>query len=175
MKQVALLRGINVSGKNKIRMADLKALFESLGCDSVSTYLQSGNVVFESTRSLPAKEIEKAIDDQMGLEVPVLTFPASSLKFIDKKNPFLIKGEADPGHCYVTFLWETPSEQSVSSIAIPNKETGSFSMGEDIIYVHCPDGYGRTKIHTGFFEKKLNQFATTRNWKTIQALLDLSS
>ena len=172
---IALLRGINVSGKNKIRMADLKALFASLGCNPVATYLQSGNVVFGSSKAISASSIERAIKDQMGLDVPVLTLAPPELAAIFQNNPFLNKDGVDPTHCYVTFLWETPSKTLVSELELPNNETGSFSISGKYVYVHCPNGYGRSKIHNGFFEKKFDQLATTRNWKTVNALLAMSA
>ena len=172
---IALLRGINVSGKNKIRMAELKALFEGLGCESVITYLQSGNVVYDPPKILSAKSIELAIQNQMGLQVPVLTITADTLTRISKNNPFLNENDAEPAHCYVTFLWKTPSQASVAALELPNNETGRYSISNNGIYVHCPNGYGRTKIHNVFFEKKLGVLATTRNWKTVNALLAMSA
>ena len=170
---IALLRGINVSGKNKIPMADLKALFESLGCDSVSTYLQSGNVGFESRQAITGQTITQAIQDQLGLEVPALILTQSELKDLAENNPFLNDEGADPAHCYLTFLWDTPSDQQAAALETPTNETGRFSISGNSVYVHCPNGYGRTKIHTVFFEKKLDTLATTRNWKTVNALHSL--
>ncbi len=173
-QQIALLRGINVSGKNKIRMPDLKSLLEVLGCESVSTYLQSGNVVYHAARAIPAQEIQSAILNKLGLRVPVLSFSAAKLARLLQENPYIEDG-ADPAHCYVTFLWETPDIFKASKLKIPSNESGRFSFHEDSIFVYCPNGYGRTKIHTVFFEKKLGLLATTRNWKTVYALRELSS
>ncbi len=173
IRRIALLRGINVSGKNKIRMAELKSLFEDLGCESVSTYLQSGNVVYQSTSAISAQDIQSAISNQFGLEVPVLVLDGDQLTGLMQNNPFLKEG-AESAHCYVTFLWEPPSQTAINECVIPNNESGRFSITGKTIYVHCPDGYGRTKIHTVFFEKKLGLLATTRNWKTVNALLELS-
>ncbi|QXD25889.1 DUF1697 domain-containing protein [Opitutia bacterium ISCC 51] len=170
---IALLRGINVSGKNKIFMADLKDLFINLGCESVATYLQSGNVVYQSTTAISAKDIQSAISKQFGLEVPVLILAADRLKTLIQNNPFLEDG-ANTAHCYVTFPWESPDEETASNGTLPANETGRFSLKDDLIYICCPDGYGRTKIHNLFFEKKLQLLATTRNWKTVNALLELS-
>ena len=172
---IALLRGINVSGKNKIRMADLKALFEGLGCESVTTYLQSGNVVYHAPKTVSAKSIEQAIQNQLGLDVPVLTLTADTLTHISQNNPFLNSDEAEPAQCYVTFLWDSPSQTSLAELTLPQNETGRCSISDNCIYVHCPNGYGRTKIHNVFFEKKLRLLATTRNWKTVNALLEISA
>ncbi|MDA0348791.1 MAG: DUF1697 domain-containing protein [Verrucomicrobia bacterium] len=172
-KFIALLRGINVSGKNKIRMVELKALFETLGYEEVTTYLQSGNVVFNAKKKPNSSQIEKTIFDQLGPTVPVLILSQSQLDQVFSNNPFLTKGSTDPAHCYVTFLWEARSEKETQAIASPANETGSFECRDALVYVICPDGYGKTKINNQFFEKKLKVIATTRNWKTVTTLLTL--
>lgn len=171
---IALLRGINVSGKNKIRMADLKALFESLGCTSVVTYLQSGNVVFENSTNIDAQVIEQAIENTFQLQVPVLVVSVETWEKVSQSNTFLQNETADPAHCYLTCLWKEPDPGMLSGLEVPAKESGRFQVDGAYVYVHCPEGYGRTKIHTGFFEKELHCLATTRNWKTVKALLELS-
>ena len=174
-KQIALLRGINVGGKNSIRMAGLKALFESLGLTDVVTYLQSGNVVFNPKAQLNAYTITETIKDQLGLEVPVLIVPGSDFAKVSEQNPYLISGSKKTVHCYVTFLWEKPDKRLLDALVLPERETGSFTVAGHYIYVYCPDGYGRTKINNQFFEKKLRIPSTTRNWKTVEALRDLAT
>jgi uncharacterized protein (DUF1697 family) len=172
-KYVALLRGINVSGKNKIRMADLTALFEELGATEIKTYLQSGNVVFKAKSTCNSQVIEKAILDKLGLEVPVLLLSSDHLERIFQENPFLLKDAKNPEQCYVTFLWEKPTTQLIKGLEVPQNESGRFSVSRQCIYIRCPDGYGRTKINNQFFENKLKTVATTRNWKTVSALREL--
>lgn len=176
-KCVALLRGINVSGKNKIRMVDLKSMFESLGYSEVTTYLQSGNVVFASdSRKSPkaiASSLKSAIKQKFTYDVPVHVISYSELHRVFTKNPFIIKEEADPTHCYVTFLFEPFEAECFKNLSRPDNESGQFKGAGSEIYVCCPDGYGRTKINNQFFEKKLNVPATTRNWKTVTALCHL--
>lgn len=89
-------------------------------------------------------------------------------------NPFLNVEKTETAHCYVTFLFESPPTEFLSKLKAPTNETGRFSLAGSEIYVHCPDGYGRTKINNQFFEKKLKTSATTRNWKTLLALQALS-
>lgn len=156
-------------------MAELKALFESMGCSSVVTYLQSGNVVFNTDDPISSEAMEQAIAKELNLQVPVKTISANELRHIATNNPYLNQEQVDPAHCYVTFLWESPHKHSLSELTPPSNEAGRFCVENNSIYLHCPNGYGRTKIHNGFFEKKLGLLATTRNWKTVLALLDLSS
>lgn len=177
-KYIILLRGINVSGRNKILMVDLKALVESLGYNSVTTYLQSGNVVFEAPFKLnlkkAAQNMEAAIRETFGYEVPVLILPAAELNPIMTNNPFIAEEQLDPSTCYYTFLFKIPSPGKVKALVAPAKEPGRFKVAESGIFVHCPNGYGKTKIHNQFFETKLKTPATTRNWKTITALQKLT-
>lgn len=178
-KHVALLRGINVSGKNKILMLELKSLFENLGYSGVTTYLQSGNIVFDTkSNAIPGKEasrISKAIMKTFGYEVPVLVVNASYLATTLKENPFGGSDTPDFNSVYVTFLFSEPEKAYQESLVVPNNESGLFKIIEHKVYVHCPDGYGKTKINNQYFETKLRVGATTRNWKTVRALEGLSS
>jgi uncharacterized protein (DUF1697 family) len=178
-KYIALLRGINVSGKNKIRMIELKTLCEELGFQEVTTYLQSGNVVFKTpTKSKPrqlAKDITARIKATFDYDVSVLVITGNDIHRVHQNNPFINKENTDTTGCYVTFLFNPSPKGLVESLSLPPKETGRFHSCENEIYVHCPDGYGKTKINNQFFEKTLKTSATTRNWNTINALLDLVS
>jgi uncharacterized protein (DUF1697 family) len=171
------LRGINVSGKNKIRMIELKALFETLGYEAVTTYLQSGNVVFKTlTKATPgrlADDVEGLIKSTFNYDVPVLVITEKDINLVSQNNPFINNDKEDAVACYVTFTFDQIPKNIAGSLSLPPKETGRFHICDRVIYVHCPDGYGKTKINNQFFEKKLNTPATTRNWKTVNALRDL--
>ncbi len=176
---VALLRGINVSGKNKIRMVELKTLFEDLGYQKVTTYLQSGNVVFETASDVMSREegtrISQAIMTEYGYEVPVLVVPGSYLEKTKNENPYCELGTFDTNSLYVTFLFSEPEETHRKDIVVPKNEQGLFKIAQQNVYIYCSNGYGKTKINNQYFENKLHVRATTRNWKTICALEDLSS
>ena len=156
-------------------MADLRSIFGVLDFTDIYTCLQSGNVVFSSNSKPDASVITKAIKDTLGLDVPVLTLPGSELTKAAKRNPFLNVESGTPAFCYLTFLWETHPKTMVDNLTVPEIETGRFSVSGNFVYVYCPDGYGRTKINNQFFEKKLQVTATTRNWNTVSALMDLIS
>ncbi len=165
---ISLLRGINVSGQKKIKMADLKKLYESINLSDVETYIQSGNVIFKSN-DIDAKEIstkiENEIKKQYGFDVKILIKTPSELKNIIKNNPF------NEEKVYVTFLFNNPEIISAAEINKDLKESEKYKIHNDVIYLFCPDGYGRTKLSNNYFEQKLNVSATTRKWKTINKLL----
>lgn len=174
MKHVALLRGINLGSINKIKMADLTRLFAGLGHDDVRTYLQSGNVVFSAGADPEklAEPIEKAILDELGLTVTVLLRTGPDLTKVLRANPYLDRQD-DPTKLHVTFLAEAPDPDS-SAVPVPGGESAEFTLTGREVYLHCPDGYGRTKLNNAFFEKKLGVAATTRNWRTVVALHDMA-
>ena len=174
---IALLRGINVSGQKMIKMADLKSLLEKQSFSNIQTYLQSGNVVFQS--SLEDKHeissiIQNAINENYGFDVPTLVLTATELETIVHQNPFLLKEELSADYFHVTFL-ASPS-QDIDEVVILEKKsaTEQISFSAQAIYLYCPDGYGKTKLHNGFLEKQTKVTATTRNWKTSLHLMELS-
>jgi uncharacterized protein (DUF1697 family) len=173
---VALLRGINVSGKNKVAMAELRALVESLGYQHVRTYIQSGNVVFDSSTRSAAKvadTIAGVITRELGLDVTVIVRTAAEIEAVLAANP-LLKTGADPKTLHVTFLATAPAAATVRSLADVDRSPDQFSIVGRAVYVHCPDGYGNTKLNNTFFEKRLGVAATTRNWRTVQTLAVLT-
>lgn len=174
---ISMLRGINVSGQNKIGMPALKDLYESLSLTNVITYVQSGNVVFDcETQDAAeiARSIEAAITRALGLSVPVLVRDKKRFRQLIDGNPFLKQKHADPAGLHVTFLSDVPSEPALSKLTAPPGIPDKFLVEDREIYLFCPDGYGRTKLSNNFFEKKLGLSATTRNWKTVNALYDIA-
>ncbi|MEO9004349.1 MAG: DUF1697 domain-containing protein [Ginsengibacter sp.] len=175
---VSILRGINVSGQKKILMVDLKTLFESINLKEVITYIQSGNVIFKSSESLSdlgfAKKIEKAVYKKYGFEVPVIIRTKDEIQKIISTNPFLKEKNIDPRKLHITFLSEIPSAENVESIESIKYSPDRFIISGKEIYLHIPVSYGETKLSNNFFEKKLKVRATTRNWNTVNKLLELA-
>jgi uncharacterized protein (DUF1697 family) len=172
---ISMLRGINVSGQKKIRMADLKIAYESLGLVNVQTYVQSGNVVFESDEKDITKlrrSIETQIEKSFGFSVPVLIRTAGEFKRIIENHPF--KNE-EPIRVLVTFLYEHPEPSKLDDLRDYKDKVDHFAIGEQEIYLFCPGGYGKTKLSNTFFEKKLEVIATTRNWKSVNALYQMAN
>ena len=174
---ISLLRGVNVSGQRKIRMADLKAAYEALDLANVKTYVQSGNVVFDCrmrSTSKVAENIERQIQSRFGYDVTVMVRTPSDFERIIKSNPFSLQARNDPAKVHVTFLASRPSAAMVKSAEVADAGGAECSMGRQEIFLHCPNGYGRTKLNNAFFERKLKMPATTRNWKTVIALYDMA-
>jgi uncharacterized protein (DUF1697 family) len=174
---VSLLRGINVSGQRKIRMPELAEAHKSLGFEDVATYLQSGNVVF-ATKRRGAAEIASSVEGQIrscfGCDVTVLIRTPRDLQRIVDGNPYSAEAAKDPRKVHVTFLAQRPSRAKLSGIEAPASGDDVFSRGLQEIYLHCPGGYGRTKLNNAFFERKLSMPATTRNWRTVEALHEMA-
>ncbi|MEU9665817.1 DUF1697 domain-containing protein [Streptomyces bobili] len=178
MKYVALLRGINVGGHAKIAMKDLRELFGELGFDEVQTYLQSGNVVFADPAGAAPGElrerIEKRLSDGLGVPASVLLRTGESLARTVAANPYLDR-EDDPTKLHVTFLAERPTAEQAAGLQTPAGETAEFTLVGDEIHLHVPGGYGRTKLNNTFIERRLGIAATTRNWKSVNALRAMAS
>ena len=174
---ISILRGINVSGQRKIKMADLAQLYRSLNCSEVITYIQSGNVIFKSdgNAEILAAEIELAIFKEFGFEVPVQVFELIQFVKVYNSNPFVNDRHEDIAVLHATFLSEKPDDKLLTEIRTDPKSADEFIVAGQTIYLFCPNGYGRTKLTNTFFETKLKTRATTRNWKTIGKLIELAS
>ncbi len=173
---VALLRGVNLGGKNRLPMKDLATMFTDAGCGSVTTYIQSGNVVFDASpglaRRIPAL-VEKAIANQFGYRVPVVTRTGGELRKIVRANPFLRAG-AEAGTLHVAFLSDLPATAKVKALDPDRSPPDAFAVRGREIYLQCPNGYGRTKLTNGYFDSKLATTSTVRNWRTVMKLLELA-
>lgn len=175
---ISLIRGINVSGQKKVKMADLKTMYESLDFKNVQTYIQSGNVIFEYTETdslVLSKSIEEKILEVFGYDVTVLNKTKEEIQEIIKHNPFQDFPEEGPKKLYVTLLAGIPDEELVKAIEQLKSQADQFHISGKEIYLYCPNGYGSTKLSNNFFERKLKVRATTRNWKTINTLRDLAN
>jgi uncharacterized protein (DUF1697 family) len=169
---LSILRGINVSGQKMIKMDALKKMYESAGFTNVRTYIQSGNVVFESkTQKNLASLIGKKIKETFGFDVPVIIRTQKEMKAIVEQNPFLKDKNMELDKLHVTYLSETPSTENLAKISAYNSASDLFIIKDKEVYLHCPKGYGNTKLNNTFFESKLKITATTRNWKTTNELL----
>lgn len=175
---ISILRGINVSGRKIIKMAELKSLYESLGFEKVVTYIQSGNVIFRAPMGNKASmkaEIEGTIEEKYGFHVPVVIRTPGELKHIIEHCPFgPVDLSRDGAKVLLTFLFAAPGEAEIAGIrpyvVLPEK---LMVIGE-AVYLYCPDGYGQSKLSNTFIEGRFKVEATTRNWKTVVALYEMS-
>lgn len=173
---IAILRGINVSGKNKILMLDLKAIFESMDFKNVKTYIQSGNVIFDAKSAKNLSDLIKdKINQKYSFNVPVIIRTVAEIDAILIQNPFLKQKNIELDKLHITFLAEQPTKENLDKINALQFEKDEFKVIGNEVYLHCPNGYGNTKLSNTFFENKLKVTATTRNWKTVNEILKLSS
>lgn len=178
-KKIAILRGINVGGRRKILMADLKSLMSELGFTNIKTYIQSGNVIFNNDQALNhievATKIEEAITNQYGFDVPVIVLSAQEIARAVQDNPFYqTKEEVDIKSLHLTFLKKTPTAENLAKTETYNYEPDRFLIQDKNVFLFCAGKYHKSKLTNNFFEKKLKVAATTRNWKTVLKLLELS-
>ncbi|MEZ5977484.1 MAG: DUF1697 domain-containing protein [Planctomycetota bacterium] len=176
-RHVALLRAINVGGRNKLAMADLRALFEELGCEEVSTYIQSGNVIFTASaptlRTLPARVRERLASD-FGLEVPVVVRSARELAKAIDAHPFGDR-EVLEKHRHVVFLADRPATSraaALRALAGPGEE---FALIGAELHLLLPAGAASTKLTAAAVDRALGTTSTARNWRTTTKLLELAS
>lgn len=173
---IAMLRGINVSGHKPVKMDLLRASFEALGFSDVKTYVQSGNVVFGAAKGSVAGLTEKIagkILNDFKFSVSVLIRTPEDLTTVLKRNPFVKQAEAE-ARLYVTFL-SAPAPKGTEELLKPLATASEQIFVDDReIYLYCPNGYGNTKVSNTAIEKKLSLPATTRNWRTVNALFDMA-
>ena len=174
---ISMLRGINVGRQKRIKMAELIAVYQSLGFEAVKTYAQSGNVIFNSPRSDMSnlsELIEARLRQMFNISIAGLLRNPGELQGIVSNNPFLKENGLDIDRLYVTFLSKAPAQETLAQ-ADMRSGRDKFVMVDREIYLYCPNGYGRTRFSNDFFEKRLAISATTRNWRTVNILLGLVS
>jgi uncharacterized protein (DUF1697 family) len=175
---IAVLRGINVSGKNMIKMPLLIKTVERMGLAKVRSYIQSGNLVFNLNAeefSGVGERITTAIKEDFTCDVPVLVFEAAAFQKARDNNPFLHREGIDPARLHLTFLSAEPNTERVCAIDPEKYAPDTFILIGTIIYVYCPGGYGKTKLTNNFFESKYKVMATTRNWNTVNKLVEMAA
>lgn len=175
MRYVALIRGINVGGNQKLSMMDLRGLMSALGYTDVTTYIQSGNVVFTSARDHPAereREIELQITRDTGLEVSVMIRTQVELAAVIEGNPFQ-EATSRPTELHVSFLSAPPDERQLAEVDPGQFEPDEYRLGDRVLYLRCPNGVGRSKLAAYPWERRLGVRATSRNWNTVTTLLSM--
>lgn len=174
---VALLRGINLGGHKLVKMEQLRKAFEDLRFDDVKTYIQSGNVIFKAPKQTPeslAKKIEEKILRQFGFPVPVVVKTADEIAEIVKNNSLVKEKGIDISKLHVTFLSSVPEKDAVKVLDAIPVGADQFCCSGKAVYLHCPDGYHATKLGNNVLAKILKTGATTRNWKTVNQLYQMS-
>lgn len=173
---IALLRGINVIGNNKLPMKELSALLTGLGLRDVQTYIQSGNVVFHSNaknKTALAAKISAAIEAQHGFAPQVLLLDAAELHRAMADNPYP-EAEADPKSLHLFFLDGAPLHPDLKSLEALKADSERFKLAGKVFYLHAPEGFGRSKL-AARAEKLLGVAASARNWNTVCKLAEMAA
>jgi uncharacterized protein (DUF1697 family) len=172
-RQVALLRGINVGGKNKLPMKALAAIFVEAGCTAVQTYIQSGNVIFTAPARLDvAARVSRAIKDQLAMQIPVVVRTAAQLSSAVAAYPF----ETDPPDpMAIMFLADEPSAAAIAGLDPQRSPPDRFQIIGREIHLHLPNGFARTKLTNDWFDRRLATVSTARNWRTVLKLQELAA
>jgi uncharacterized protein (DUF1697 family) len=176
MQYVVFLRGINVGGNKPMAMSNLKQMFQKMGCENVVTYLQSGNIVFEFKKvaeKVLAAQIKKQIETTFKYDLTVKVFHASQFNLIINENPFANVKNKSIDFLHVTFFEEPLTD--ITKTGFENKLSADEEMHatKHAIFLYCPKGYAACKLTNNYIETQLKIGATTRNWKTVQAMLKL--
>jgi uncharacterized protein (DUF1697 family) len=175
MRYVALLRGINLGGNNQMKMDDLKAVFEGLGFENVKSYINSGNIAFDTKKTAELKlidKIEDAVEAKFDRRVHTMVREQTDIERIVKNNPFDGEYESHK-HMHVLFLKEPmPTEKAelLQASALPGER---YEVVGREIYNHLPNGVAGSLLTKGFFEKKPVVPYTGRNWRTVEKLAEL--
>ncbi|MGP4080739.1 DUF1697 domain-containing protein [Pseudalkalibacillus sp. R45] len=172
---IALLRGINVGGKKKVKMDQLKEIFASLGFRNVKTYIQSGNVIFEADESEGhTVQIERRLKEELGFEVPVLIKAQEDWAMAIEQNPYDVETLNENEKLYVTFLVKEPAPEVVEELMTCKSDVDEIRIVRDTVYILCRKGYHKTLFSNALIEKKLGVHATTRNWNSVLKIADMS-
>lgn len=171
---IVFLRGINVGGHKKVPMVELRELLTKNGFENVKTYIQSGNIILQSSKKNTTKIeqlVQQSIQSYFGFEVSVIAKTRKELQTIFDDCPF---SKEKKENSYFVLLSDAPKEELVQLISDKSYDKEEFIILNDCLYFYSSIGYGRTKFNMNSFEKKLNVNATSRNFKTIDKLLELS-
>lgn len=174
---VALLRGINVGGKNLLPMKALAEIFVQAGCTEVDTYIQSGNVVFRHSAGQSSKhiasQVHRYIEARFVIKVPVVIRTGEELYGVLASNPFLTPS-CDLAQLHVMFLEDQPAAELVASLDATRSLDEFLVIGREI-FLRLPNGVVKTKLTNAYFDAKLKTVSTQRNWRTVQTLAEMAS
>jgi uncharacterized protein (DUF1697 family) len=169
---LALMRGINVGGKNMLPMRDLAGMFEDAGCANVRTFIQSGNVIFTATASVSkglAGVAASKIEERFGYNVPVVLRTAQQLRDVVSNNPF--PGAEEILH--VMFLADRPSPAKIAALDPNRSAPDSFIVRGQEVYLQLPNRVAASKLTNAWFDSQLGTVSTLRNWRTVTKLLEM--
>jgi uncharacterized protein (DUF1697 family) len=178
MVVIALLRGVNVGGHNRIKMDVLKSLCAGLGLCDIRTYIQSGNIVFTTKEKSLAKlaiRIEDSIENKAGFRPSVILRTAAELEDVIAKSPFAAREGIESNKLYVTFVASEPTAEACSKVLAIKADPEELHIVGRELYIYFPDGMGRTKLPLAAIDRALKVAATARNWNTVTKLVEMAT
>ncbi len=174
---LALLRGVNVGGKNKVPMKELVKIFEEAGCKDVLSFIQSGNVMFNAparlAKTIPER-VEFEIEARFGCRTPVVSRNLKELSAVVPGNPFFEAG-VDEKMLFVMFLADEPTVEAIGRLEPARFVPDEFLLVGKDLYLKIVTGAAKTKMTNQYFDSRLKTVSTSRNWRTVNKLLELMS
>jgi uncharacterized protein (DUF1697 family) len=170
---IALIRGINVGGHKKVKMADLKIACESMGLRNVRTHLQSGNVVFQTTKTDRAR-LAKELESNLRVETKIILRTEDELRKAVAANPMLEAAQRAPSAFIVVFLSEKPSAAAMQALRDAHTGPETMQLHGAELYIEYGAGMGTSKLNNALIERKLGVSGTARNWNTVTRLVDMA-
>jgi len=174
---VSMLRGINLGAHKRVKMDDLRGLYESLGYTDVRTHIQSGNVIFSSKdRNMVtlARRIGKGIEDTFGFQSEVVVRSIAELKDVVARNPFAGRKDMDPSRFLVNFLVTDPGDEARAAVLKIKTEPEELRIIGREAYIYFPNGMARPKMSWPAIERTLKTSGTGRNWNTVMKLIEIA-
>jgi uncharacterized protein (DUF1697 family) len=174
---ISLLRGVNVGGNRKVKMDDLRSLYESLGFTNVQTYINSGNVLFSAAARDPArlrKRIEDAIESACGFRSDVILRTSADLRDVIARNPFAARPGLEANRFAIHFLAADPSAEARQRVLAINAAPEELHIHGRELYIYYTNGMARPKLSLPGVEKTLGILGTSRNWNTVRKLLEMA-
>jgi uncharacterized protein (DUF1697 family) len=174
---ISLLRAVNVTGHNMVKMDALRELYESLGLRDAQTYVQSGNVVFRTNAKdlvRLQKRIEDGIEQSFGFRTSVVLRSSAELKDVIRRNPFAKRSGIEPNKLVVSFLAGEPGSESKQKIAQIKVGPEEMYLDGRELYLHYAGGMGKSKLSPALLERTLKVSGTARNWNTVTKLLEMA-
>jgi uncharacterized protein (DUF1697 family) len=175
---VSMLRGVNIGGHHKIKMEDLRALYETLGLLNPQSFIQSGNVIFstkERNCAALSGRISDGIERKFGFRTPVLLRTTSELRDVIARNPFATRKNIDPSKLAVTFLDVSPNTEIRDKLLALRCEPEELRVHHRELFIYFPNGMARPKLSMPMVERILKTACTGRNWNTVRKLLEMAA
>jgi len=174
---ISMLRGVNVGGHNKIKMEALRALYESLKLRDAQTYVQSGNVIFNTDErdiARLAKRIEDGIERKFGFRPNVILRTAAEMREVVARNPFAKRRGIEPGKLLVSFLASDPGEEALEKVRQMKCDPEELRIEGREVYIYFPNGMGQSKLQWAGLDKMLKTAVTGRNWNSVTKMLEMA-